>query len=105
MTRLRLDGFDRMPFDLPLPAPLKQARWRVKIREKESREPPHVTLLRGTQAWRINLRTGAFMDRLPDPDDVPRELLDYVKAKANWKLLCDEWDKKYPDNPVRDEPD
>ena len=90
-----------MPFDLPLPAGLKKARWRVKIREKESREPPHVTILRGTKAWRINLRTGKFMDRLPNPDELPQDLLDHVKA--NWKLLCDEWDKKYPDNPVQEE--
>ena len=90
-----------MPFDLPLPAGLKKARWRVKIREKESREPPHVTVLRGTKAWRINLRTGRFMDRLPNPDELPQDLLDHVTA--NWELLCDEWDKKYPDNPVQEE--
>ena len=94
-----------MPFDLPLPDALRKARWRVKIREKETREPPHVTILRGTRAWRINLRTGDFMDRLPDPDDVPRDVLDHLMEEANWTLLCSEWDKKYPNNPVQDEQD
>ncbi len=27
-----------MPYDLPLPTALKKARWKVKIREKETRE-------------------------------------------------------------------
>ena len=94
-----------MPFDLPLPAPLRTARWRVKIREKENREPPHLTILRGTHAWRINLRTGDFMDRQPDPGDVPEEVLHHVKEENNWKLLCDEWDKKYPRNPVHEQED
>ena len=58
-----------MPIDFPLPTSLKKAGWKVKIREKETREPPHVTILRGTQAWRVNLRTGEFMDTRPDPDD------------------------------------
>jgi hypothetical protein len=91
-----------MPFNLPLPISLKKARWQVKIREKESREPPHATILRGTQAWRINLRTGEFMDRLPHPDDVPQELLNHVTAEANWERLCEEWDRKYPHNAVRE---
>lgn len=89
-----------MPFDLPLPPRLRKARWKVKIREKETREPPHVTILRGTDAWRIDLRTGEFMDRLPDPGDVPEELIAYVLADDNWRLLCDAWDAKYPNNPV-----
>ena len=93
-----------VPFDLPLPTALRKARWKVKIREKESREPPHVTILRGTQAWRINLRTGEFMDRQPDPADVPDEIVDHIKAEENWTLLCDQWDEKYPANPVH-EPD
>lgn len=94
-----------MPFELPLPSPLRKARWKVKIREKETREPPHVTILRGTRAWRINLRTEAFMDRLPEPGEVPQEVLDFVKATANWQQLCDEWDKKYPNNPVHQQDD
>lgn len=89
-----------MPFNLPLPIPLRQARWKVKIREKESREPPHATLLQGTQAWRIDLRTSKFMDPQPDPSLVPEDLLAHIKAVTNWRRLCDEWDRKYPNNPI-----
>jgi hypothetical protein len=56
--------------------------------------------LRGPQAWRLDLRTGAFLDELPDPSDVPDEVVSYVKHEANWTLLCAEWDRKYPTNPV-----
>ena len=92
-----------MPFDLPLPEPLRKARWKVKIREKESREPPHVTILQRTNAWRINLWSGEFMDQNPDPADVPREILAYLKIPSIWQLLCDEWDRKYPQNPVHED--
>lgn len=92
-----------MPFELTLPPKFRQARWKAKIREKETREPPHVTLLKGTQAWRIDLRSGEFMDAEPDPADVPKELVAFIKGQAAWKRLCDEWDKKYPENPVSGE--
>jgi hypothetical protein len=89
-----------MAFDLSLPAQFKNAGWKVKIREKETREPPHATILRRTQAWRLNLRTGEFMDASPDPKLVPPALLTYLREPRQWKRLCDEWDKKYPSNPV-----
>jgi len=89
-----------VPFDLPLPASLRNARWKVKIREKETREPPHVTILRGTDAWRIDLRTGSLMDEQPDPAAVPAPLVDHIKDPKTWKTLGDEWDRKYPANPV-----
>jgi hypothetical protein len=40
------------------------------------------------------------MDSEPDPRDVSPEVLEYVTAESNWTRLCDEWDKKYPNNPV-----
>jgi len=90
-----------VPFNLPLPAFFNQARWKVKIREKEQREPPHATVLRGTKAWRIDLRTGEFMDRRPDSAEIPPELIEYIKAEENWRRLCEAWDLKYPTNPVQ----
>ena len=90
-----------MPFELQLPLSLKRARWKIKIQEKEIREPPHVSILRGTQKWRIDLRTAEFMDRTPRPVDVPKELLRVVEK--NWDRICREWDKKYPANPVGSE--
>lgn len=92
-----------MPFDLMIPAGFRKARWKVKIREKENREPPHVTVMRDTLAWRIDLRTGQFMDRQPDPEDVPAELVAHIKKAGSWRLLCEQWDRKYPSNPVRGE--
>lgn len=79
-----------MAYSLPLPVALSKARWKVKIRDKEIREPPHVTVLRGTGAWRIDLRNGEFMDKVPDPKSVPSELIDLIRAEATWRLLCDE---------------
>lgn len=89
-----------MPVELPLPAHLKQARWKVKIQEKETREPPHVSILRGTDKWRINLRTGEFMDARPKPSDVPADLLALIREESHWTWICEQWDAKYPANPV-----
>ncbi len=89
-----------MAYSLLLPAALRRARWKVKIRDKETREPPHVTIIRATDLWRIDLRTGKFMDAALEPSRVPATLIEFVKAEATWQLLCDEWDRLYPDNPV-----
>ena len=89
-----------MAFNLRLNAAFRKARWKVKIRDKETREPPHVTIIRGTDAWRINLRTGEFMDSEPDPSAVPSEIVAFIKTEKNWKTLCDQWDEMYPKNPV-----
>lgn len=92
-----------MSYSLPLSAALKRARWKVKIRDKEIREPPHVTLIRGTKAWRIDLRTGNFMDGAPDPREVPAELVDFIRAQTTWRRLCDEWNRMYPSNLIGDD--
>jgi hypothetical protein len=86
-----------------LPDAVRKARWKVKIRDKETREPPHLTIIRGTDAWRLNLRTGEFMDEKPDPSDVPNEIIDLINEEETWQQLCDEWDAMYPDNPVSGE--
>ena len=70
----------------------------MKIQDKERREPPHVSILRGTDKWRINLRSGEFMNRHPDPSKVPQELLDVIND--HWDWLCEQWDAKYIENPV-----
>lgn len=90
-----------MAFSLSLTAALTKARWKVKIRDKETREPPHLTIIRGTFAWRIDLRTGQFMDDSPDPNQVPDELIDLIFESTNWELLCEVWDTMYPNNPVQ----
>ncbi|MDP6722362.1 MAG: hypothetical protein QGF59_27095 [Pirellulaceae bacterium] len=89
-----------MAFNLRLPDAFRTARWKVKIRDKETREPPHVTIIRGADAWRINLRTGEFMDKKPDPSDVPNGIIDFIEEEETWQQLCEEWDGMYPTNPV-----
>ena len=90
----------RVAYDLPLPPYLRNVGWKVKIRDKEMREPPHLTILRRTSAWRIDLRTGAFMDTRPDPNAVPSELMQIIAS--HWRVLCQHWDAMYPNNPVAD---
>ncbi|MFO7906238.1 MAG: hypothetical protein R6U98_26510 [Pirellulaceae bacterium] len=89
-----------MAFNLRLPDSLRKARWKVKVRDKETREPRHATIIRGTKAWRIDLRTGVFMDAEPDPSAVSGEIVELIKEEATWQRLCDEWDRLYPSNPV-----
>lgn len=89
-----------MAFSLRLPDAFRRVRWKVKIRDKETREPPHVTIIRGTDAWRINLRTGEFMDDKPDSSDVPNGIIEFIEEEETWQQLCDEWDAMYPNHPV-----
>lgn len=87
-----------MPFDLELPASLRKQRWKVKIRERERLEPPHVTVIRGTRFWRYDLRDLRFLDEDPAPADVPRAIVDHVVAHL--AELRVEWDRMYPENPT-----
>lgn len=88
-----------MPYSLQLPEGWAKQGWKAKIFDKERLEPPHVTILRGTQKWRINLRTGKFMDRKPSPDDLPQAVVAAVLDTLD--SLSAEWDKRHPSNPVR----
>ena len=87
-----------MPYSLRLSAGWRSQRWKVKIRDKERLEPPHVTLLRGTRSWRLSLRTGAFLDAVPDPAEVPPALVTEVRGQL--EELVKQWDAMYPENPV-----
>jgi hypothetical protein len=86
-----------MAFRLPLSRHLSR-QWAVKIRDWERVEPPHVTILRRGRAWRWDLRSGEFMDTVPDPSDVPAAVLKVITA--NWERLRAAWDEMYPENPV-----
>jgi len=74
-------SIDRRPLQSPLEG---------ETSGQGTREPPHVTVIRGTDAWRINLRTGEFMDAKPDPSDVPNEVIGLIKEEESWQRLCDE---------------
>jgi hypothetical protein len=86
-----------MPYDLPLPRSLASS-WRVKIYDSERLEPPHVTIVKGRESWRINLRTRAFMDDEPPPRSIPKEVTRIVRD--NWRRLQREWNRIHNDNPV-----
>ena len=87
-----------MAYSLELPSVWANQGWRVKIRDREIRElRPHIMIIR-KRSWRWGLRDCKFMDRWPDPSEVPGGLM--VEVQRNYRLLCDEWDKMYPFNPV-----
>jgi len=85
-----------VPFALTLPEPWAHRGWKAKIRDRERLEPPHVTILYKTSAWRFDLRTEAFLDKEPSPKEVPEEVIGAVRA--NLALLRQEWDRTYPEN-------
>jgi hypothetical protein len=88
-----------MPFELPLPKTLKAAGWKVKIREKERVEPPHVTIMHQADEWRLGLRDQRLLvppgGRLRDIDPGVMTIIE-----EHWAQLKHTWDVKYPENPV-----
>lgn len=89
-----------MAFNLRLPALLAKMRWKVKIRDKERVEDPHITIIRGTSVWRVSLRDGRFMDG-GSWKDMPNSLQQVIQEP--WQQLCNAWDEMYPSNPIRGE--
>lgn len=85
-----------MAYSLPLPQRFKQ--WKVKIHDLERVEPPHAHIMRKTESWRLDLRAGTYMDKEPDPAEVPGDLRHIIDQ--NWALLRATWDQMYPDNLV-----
>ncbi len=88
-----------MPFELKLPGNLKAARWKVKIFDKEELEPPHATILRGADIWRLGLRDGKFF--IPPGGswrDFPQALQKLPKNSI--PTLRKEWERIHPTNPV-----
>ncbi len=90
-----------MPYELVLPKKLKARGWKVKIREKERLEPPHVTVFHGENLWRISLRDWDFLlppgGRWKEIDDELRVLLGDETRREE---LRDAWNRIYPSNPV-----
>ena len=88
-----------MPFELPLPRKLKAAGWKVKIREKERVEPPHVTIMHKADEWRLGLRDGELL--VPPGgriNNIDEEVMETINE--HWEELIEEWDRRYPENPV-----
>lgn len=92
-----------MPYALRLSRELARLGWKVKIRDFERLEPPHITVFRGMRTWRVSLRTHECLDRgdrWNQIDGRVREAIDDA-----WATLCEEWDRLYPHNPVSSEED
>ena len=70
-----------MVYSLQMPKALRDKGWKVKIRNLERTEDPHVTILRKTNSWRYNIRKTGFMDSEPDPRHVPDEVVKYIAKK------------------------
>lgn len=87
-----------MAFSLGLPPPLPQQGWKVKIRDQERVEEPHVSVIRGKSVWRFGLRSERFLDAQPEPTEVPDEVVRAIRAEID--LLRHEWDAMYPENPT-----
>ena len=67
-----------MPAIFDIPTHLKSNGWKIKIREKETVEPPHATVIHGLNAWRWNLREKKFMDKKPPARLVPNEIKEFL---------------------------
>ncbi len=90
-----------MPFDPVLPPALERRGWKVKIRERERVEPPHVTVIRRTRTWRFGLGDRRSLDRLPPAREVPAALGEHLLA--HFCELRQAWDRMCPENPVGDD--
>ena len=87
-----------MPFSLIVPEPWASGGCKIRILTDEWREEPHFNFFRGIRCWRFGMRRRTFMDRYPDPREVPRELVKF--ALQNLWLLAAEWNAMHPHNPV-----
>ena len=86
-----------MAFNLRLPALLARMRWKVKIRDRERVEDPHITIIFKMNVWRVGLRDGRFIDD-GGWKDMPEGLRAIIEA--NWAALRSAWDEMYPHNTV-----
>ena len=88
-----------MPYELPLPRRLKGEGWKVKIRDKERVEPPHLTVMHADDEWRLGLRDKRLLvppgGRMRDIDERVMRIIE-----DHWAELIDAWDARYPENPV-----
>ena len=94
-----------MAVSFPLPQPHKGRGWKAKIRDRERTEPPHVTVLLKTSAWRLGLRERDYLDARPDPSDVPDAITDHLLSDKVFPTIVAAWDRLYPHNPVASDAD
>jgi len=88
-----------LTFTIPLPSRSLSAIWKVKIRNDERGEEPHVSVIfKGSGVYRFGLRKRAFLDRDPDPRNVPADVVGFILAHLDEFVAA--WDRMYPENVV-----
>lgn len=91
-----------MAFDLTdlLKKVIRKAGWKIKIRDNERNETPHVTILSRETTWRVSLRDGSFLHPGGRWKDIPKEVQAIIEDPKHRERLAEEWDAMYPENPV-----
>lgn len=79
---------------------LKDQGWKVKIRDRERNEDPHVSIMFKTKTWRLNLRDKSIMDTSPPAREIPDDLLDEIKEDGMFEEIKEVWNKMYPEDKV-----
>ena len=87
-----------MAYELEIDDDHRRQGWKVKIRDNERVEPPHVSIIRGTRTWRFGLRDLRFLDVDPPAREVPAGLITLVRARI--AILRAAWDRMYAGNPI-----
>jgi hypothetical protein len=88
-------------YALRLATRLRKEGWKVKIRDKERLEPPHVTILHRGGLWRLGLRDGEFLPPGGSWNDIDEAVKTTIEL--HWEELCRTWDEMYPTNPIAEE--
>ena len=87
-----------MAFSLGVPEPWASGGWKIKIFDREWGEEPHLNFMHRLSKWRWGLRRRDFMERTPNPREVPTELVEF--ALRNLPRIIEAWDECHPHNPV-----
>ena len=88
-------------FRAQAPGAVGESRLEGEDPRSRAARAPHVTILHKTRAWRFERRSEKFLDREPDPRDVPEEVVGAVRSSL--ALLRQEWDRMFPENRVSSE--
>lgn len=97
---LSVGVFLAMAFSLSLARQLAQRGWKVKIRDKERCEMPHVTIFFKRATWRLSLRDGTFLDEGDQWSQIDSRVKDAITTETAWQTLRHAWDRMYPENPI-----
>ena len=75
-----------MPYNLNYPT--VEAGWKVKIREKERTEPPHISVMKKQETWRWGSRAALTETA---SEGRAKEMIEHLQA--NLEKLIAVWDK------------